>query len=187
MTTINAGPTPSLPSMGCSACSEPMPGLSVLSWVRPPTGEPDAGDPPVRFGGRGRRCLSLPLLAGPVPAIVRPQACNIREVQVPFRNTCFRPVADRNCVIARWCGEQREANGQSVVTRTQFGRADWRASDGKAKPRPAMSGKPATLTGQVTKRSEEAVGCLETESPEGDAREVERPARQRAGDVCQVE
>jgi hypothetical protein len=24
------------------------------------TGEPDAGDPPVRFGGRGRR-LSLPL------------------------------------------------------------------------------------------------------------------------------
>ena len=50
-----------------------------------------------------------------------------------------------------------------------------------------MSGKPATLTGQVTKRSEEAVGCLETESPEGDAREVERPARQRAGDVCQVE
>ena len=136
---------------------------------------------PVRFG------VTFIVMAGPVPAIVRPQACNIREVQVPFRNTCFRPVADRNCVIARWCGEQREANGQSVVTRTRFGRADWRASDGKAKPRPAMSGKPATLTGQVTKRSEEAVGCLETESPEGDAREVERPARQRAGDVCQVE
>jgi hypothetical protein len=29
----------------------------------PPTGEPDAGDPPVRFGGRGDRAnrLSLPL------------------------------------------------------------------------------------------------------------------------------
>jgi hypothetical protein len=111
----------------------------------------------------------------------------VREVEVPFRNTCFRPVADRNCVVARRGGEQRKANGQSVVTRTRFGRADGRASDGKAKPRPAMSGKPATLTGQVTKRSEEAAWCLETESPEGDARDVERPARQRAGDVCQVE
>ena len=26
---------------------------SLLSEVNPPTGEPDAGDPPVRFGGRG--------------------------------------------------------------------------------------------------------------------------------------
>ena|SRR5665213_3099187 len=135
-------------------------------------------------------------MAGLDPAIVRPQACFIREVQVPFRNTCFRPVADRNCVAARWGGEQRKANGQSVVTRTRFGRADWRARacpraldpwDGKAKPRPAMSGKPPTLTGQVTKRSEEAVGWLETESREGEVSDVERPARQRAGDVCQVE
>ena len=37
-------------------------GLSVPSWVRPPTGEPDAGDLHVRFGGRGRtERLSLPL------------------------------------------------------------------------------------------------------------------------------
>src|SRR5271157_2260093 len=33
--------------------------LSVLSQVRPPTGEPDAGDPPVRFGGRGNRIQSV--------------------------------------------------------------------------------------------------------------------------------
>jgi hypothetical protein len=26
---------------------------SILFEVRPPTGEPYAGDPPVRFGGRG--------------------------------------------------------------------------------------------------------------------------------------
>jgi hypothetical protein len=45
---------------------------------------------------------------------VRSQAYHIREVKVPFRDPCFRPVADRNCVIARWGGEQREANGQSV-------------------------------------------------------------------------
>ena len=30
-------------------------GRSVPSRVRPPTGEPDAGDLHVRFGGRGRR------------------------------------------------------------------------------------------------------------------------------------
>jgi hypothetical protein len=39
-------------------------GPSILSEVKPPTGEPDAGDPPVRFGGRGDRVLnrsSLPL------------------------------------------------------------------------------------------------------------------------------
>ena len=32
---------------------------SVLSEVRPPSGEPDAGDPPVRFGGRGDRIQSF--------------------------------------------------------------------------------------------------------------------------------
>jgi len=38
-------------------------GSPVPLRVRPPTGEPDAGDLHVRFGGRGRRddCLSLPL------------------------------------------------------------------------------------------------------------------------------
>jgi hypothetical protein len=39
-------------------------GSSILSEVKPPTGEPDAGDPPVRFGGRGGRVhnrSSLPL------------------------------------------------------------------------------------------------------------------------------
>src|SRR5262245_26953383 len=29
--------------------------MPVLSQVRPPTGEPDAGEPHVRFGGRGYR------------------------------------------------------------------------------------------------------------------------------------
>jgi len=28
--------------------------MSILIEVKPPTGEPYAGDPPVRFGGRGR-------------------------------------------------------------------------------------------------------------------------------------
>ena len=27
--------------------------MSILNKVKPPTGEPDAGDPHVRFGGRG--------------------------------------------------------------------------------------------------------------------------------------
>jgi len=34
---------------------------SILREVKPPTGEPYAGDPPVRFGGRGSCTLSLPL------------------------------------------------------------------------------------------------------------------------------
>jgi len=33
---------------------------STLSEVRPPTGEPDAGDPPVRFGGGGAGPLGPP-------------------------------------------------------------------------------------------------------------------------------
>src|SRR5450432_3598917 len=100
---------------------------------------------------------SLIVIARLDRAIVRPRAYHIREVKVPFRDTCFRPVADRNRVIVRWRGEQREANGPSVVTRTRFGRAGWRATGGMAKPGPAKSGKPSTLTGQVTKRSGGAV------------------------------
>jgi hypothetical protein len=57
---------------------------------------------------------SLTVMARLVRAIVRSQAYHIREVKVPFRDSCFHPVADRNCVTARWGGEQREANGQSV-------------------------------------------------------------------------
>src|SRR5689334_5857197 len=39
------------------------PALGVPTWIcRPPTGKPDAGNPPVRFGGRGGvRTPSLPL------------------------------------------------------------------------------------------------------------------------------
>jgi hypothetical protein len=57
----------------CTLCSTPTTawmlasslcvGPSVPSWVKPPTGEPDAGDPHVRFGGRGRLSRSLPLSA----------------------------------------------------------------------------------------------------------------------------
>ncbi len=51
-----------------------------------------------------------------------------------------KPEAEGNCVIARWGGEQLEAKKQSVGTRTRFGRAVWRASGGRAKPRPAQAG-----------------------------------------------
>src|SRR6185295_9694515 len=63
------GPQPLAECFLCRAgavllCHSLCPGPSVLSEVRPPTGEPDAGDPHVRFGGRGGRelnRLSLPL------------------------------------------------------------------------------------------------------------------------------
>ena len=35
--------------------------------MRPPTGEPDAGDPPVRFGGRGEVQTLVPT---PIPTVV---------------------------------------------------------------------------------------------------------------------
>jgi hypothetical protein len=39
----------------------------VLTHVRPPTAEPDAGDPLVRFGGRGRLFSPYPYLSPPAP------------------------------------------------------------------------------------------------------------------------
>ena len=71
------------------------------------------------------------------------------------------------------------ARGERAIRRrrTRFGRVDWRATDGLAKPRPVNNGKPSTLTGPGTAR------WLETESLEGEAREAERPAW-RARGVC---
>src|SRR6188768_3444176 len=42
-------------------------GDSTPSWVRPSTGKPDAGNPPVRFGGRGNLAiLPTPIKVAPV-------------------------------------------------------------------------------------------------------------------------
>jgi hypothetical protein len=43
---------------------------SILVEVKPPTGEPDAGDPPVRFGGRGDRNQSA--LPTPIESLEKP-------------------------------------------------------------------------------------------------------------------
>ena len=44
--------------------------------TNPLTGEPDAGNPPVRFGGRGKvNPLSLPLSAFPHPTLITPRQC----------------------------------------------------------------------------------------------------------------
>ena len=59
--TINAGPRPSLQSRVCSLKHAHAIACQSFNEVKPPTGEPDAGDPHVRFGGRGSRTLSLPL------------------------------------------------------------------------------------------------------------------------------
>jgi len=59
---LNAGPMPSLQSMGCSSLPQPM--LRPVNPLggEPPTGEPYAGDPHVRFGGGSGRvtCRSYP-------------------------------------------------------------------------------------------------------------------------------
>jgi len=50
---INAGPMRTLLNMGCSPWSQPMDSQLILVEVEPPTGEPCAGEPHARFGGRG--------------------------------------------------------------------------------------------------------------------------------------
>ena len=58
-----------LPSLGWSHVLGPLSGLSVLSKVKPPTGEPCAGDPHARFGGEGVRPKSdfLTSIYNPLP------------------------------------------------------------------------------------------------------------------------
>jgi len=68
-----------------------------------PTGEPYAGNPPVRFGGRGgRKRPSLPLCA----CVKLMRLTDGRSS--PTRT--WRRVAEGNCVAARRGGEQPEAN-----------------------------------------------------------------------------
>src|SRR5256885_17021044 len=60
-THTDAGQITTSPSLDSSASTEHRSSSYSPRWY-PPTGEPDAGDPPVRFGGRGRsHDLSLPL------------------------------------------------------------------------------------------------------------------------------
>ncbi len=53
----------------------------------------------------------------------------------PVLVATLRPETERNCPPARGGGEHLEVNARSVGTRTRFGRRDWRACVGKAKPR----------------------------------------------------
>ena len=70
------------------------------------TGEPDAGNRPVRFGGRGGPTgPSLPLCASVKQTILTGES--------PSPTGAYRRVAERNRVIARWGGEQQEANDSS--------------------------------------------------------------------------
>ena len=68
---------------------------AYLSRTEPPTGEPDAGDPPVRFGGRGRPSgLSLPLTPRTIirhgAAAAEPPPTKIRHgAAVPYSKTAF--------------------------------------------------------------------------------------------------
>src|SRR5262249_8350164 len=52
---ISAGRMRTFSSVGSLACPQPMTSPISPYDGEPPTGEPDAGRPPVRFGGRGER------------------------------------------------------------------------------------------------------------------------------------
>jgi len=57
---VKRGQLPPSPPRGCSPSRSPCGGPSILFEVRPPTGEPCAGDPHARFGGRGGQATGLP-------------------------------------------------------------------------------------------------------------------------------
>jgi hypothetical protein len=116
-------------------------------------------------------------MPGDDPGIVRPQACPVREVQVrPGRTD--RPEARGNCVDrgAAWGATRGE---RAIRRRTNSIRPCRLASlrcSGEARTR--ASGKPTTLM-DGAKAVMGAARWLETESPQGRARDVERPARQQ--------
>ena len=56
---------------------------------KPPTGEPYAGKPPVRFGGRGRR-KSIPT---PIPGTLRPSRRDAMSGLLQNRTTTSRPLS----------------------------------------------------------------------------------------------
>jgi hypothetical protein len=117
------------------------------------------------------------VMAGLDPAIVRPQACFVREVQVHPRRP-YRPEARGNCADreAAWGATRGE---RAIRRRTNSIRPRRLASlrwNGEAPTR--ANGKPTTLTAGV-KAMAGAARWLETESLEGGTRDVERPARQQ--------
>ena len=88
---ISAGPMLSLPNMGCSPWQQPM-RRPVNPFVsgEPPTGEPYAGDPHVRFGGRGRRTQSS--LPTPIDYDFRRAQPGLRLITVPQCNIFMTPL-----------------------------------------------------------------------------------------------
>ena len=56
---VNGGPTDGLRRRGCLVWNM-APALMVSLAEKPLTGEPDAGNPPVRFGGRGGANTAIP-------------------------------------------------------------------------------------------------------------------------------
>jgi hypothetical protein len=73
----------------------------------PPTGKPDAGKPPVRFGGRG---------GAKAPSLVRLRAHLNSRVKVPDLTDTVGSVTESNCIGAiPPGGEQLEVNEQSVT------------------------------------------------------------------------
>jgi len=57
--------------------------------------------------------VTKPVIPAGIAGIVRPQGQLINRVKVPV-GVCHNVVAESNCVIAKWGGEQLEAKRQSV-------------------------------------------------------------------------
>ena len=84
---IIAGRTDTFGPLGSLALKMPIVLYSNPHEVRPPTGEPDAGDPHVRFGGRGgaNQC------AIPTPIVISDSYENTGHRFSPVRRLFTRP------------------------------------------------------------------------------------------------
>ena len=82
-------------SLGCSPDRSPS-GHRPVPMRTPPTGEPDAGDPPVRFGGRGNRLsrFFLPLSLIVVGAVADRESSKVL-IHVFFFASSVSPLASR--------------------------------------------------------------------------------------------
>ena len=99
----------------------------------------------------------------------------------PLRANALRPVAKSNCVAARRCGEQQEANDQSVGRRTRFGLAKVVSLHPKGEAWTAGKRKPVELRGSVIKLRQDTPDDWRRKGQEGQTRESGRPVRRSDG------
>ena len=102
--------------------NRPCLGQSILSKVKLSTGEPDAGDPPVRFGGREPKPIAFPTPIFPLPSPSWP-AAKVRsssgKSKTPYSTSSKLPYqrCSSSAAVAEWPRWLHRNTGMGVPTR----------------------------------------------------------------------